>query len=297
MIEVGVLGLDTSHPEKFAAILGDRDDVTVTGVWDGGEIRDETYTNEFCADHDATRYEDPHAMVDDVDAAMVLTVDWCSHRTLALPFLEAGVPTMVDKPLAGSVTDVDAIEAAAVRGNAPLYGGSAVPFHPDLEELTRMEPNTVFCSGYGDPFYYGVHLVDTIRFVIGSDWTRIEPIDGAGRVAMVHFVDGSTVTLRLDGPEEEGTFAFLGVGDRTNTVHIESTVAELERMYGPFIDGFLEAARGERDDRERLVDGARLLLGLQTAFEEEESVPINGVMSASTAFDSTAFLANYEPYY
>ncbi|WP_255171434.1 Gfo/Idh/MocA family protein [Natrononativus amylolyticus] len=297
MIEVGVLGLDTSHPEKFASILGDCDDVSVAGVWDDGKVRDETYTNEFCADHGADRYDDPYAMIDDVDAAMILTVDWCSHRTLSVPFLEAGVPTMIDKPLAGSITDIDAIEAAAIRSGTPLYGGSAVPFHPDLAALTTMNPKTVFCSGYGDPFYYGVHLVDTVRSLLESDWTRIEPVDGAGRVAVVHFVDGSTATLRFDGPEEEGTFAFLGVGDRTKTVHIESTVDELERMYGPFVDGFLEAVRGERDDRERLIDGARLLLGLQAAFEDGESVPLDDVAAAASAFDSTAFLANYEPYY
>jgi hypothetical protein len=296
MIEVGVLGLDTSHPEKFASILNGRDDATVSSVWDGGEIRTDEYIDSFCTDHGAKRYKEPHAMIDDVDAVMILTVDWCSHRSLAVPFLEVGIPTMIDKPLAGSVTDVDAIEDAAMRGDTPLYGGSAVPFHPDISKLTETESKTLFCSGYGNPFYYGTHLVDTVRLVIDETWTKIQAVDGSGKVAIVHFIDGSTATLRFDGPEEEGAFAFLGVGERTRTVHIESTVSELERMYHPFLDGFLKAARGERDDRERLVDGARLLLGLQTALEENKSIPIDGV-AAATAFDSTAFVSNYEPYY
>lgn len=298
MIETGMLGLDTSHPEKFASVLNDRDDTTVGAVWDSGDRRNDTYIDEFCTEHDATRYDDARAMIDAVDAVMVLTVDWCTHRPLAVPFLEAGVPTMIDKPLAGSVSDVDAIAAAAKRGDAPLYGGSAVPFHPAVSALPETNPETLFCSGYGDPFYYGVHLIDAARSVLGVDWTRIEPIDSTGHVTAVHFEDGSTVTFDFDGSEQDATFAFLSVGDRTDAVAIESTVPELERMYDPYLDGFVAAARGERNDRHRLIDGARLHLGVQTAIEEGKPVPSDeDVIPAATPVDSTPFLADYEPYY
>lgn len=299
MIEVGVLGLDTSHPEKFASILGDRGDATVAAVWDSGAVRDDTYVDSFCDDHDATRYDDPDAMADDVDAAMVLTVDWSSHRSLAVPFLEAGVPTMIDKPLAGSTDDVEAIANAAERGGAPLFGGSAVPFHPAIAELGELDAETVFCSGFGDPFYYGAHLIDTVRVLIDADWSSIEPIDSEGQVAAVRFEDGSTVTFDFDGSETDGTFAFLSVGERTDTVTIESTPAELDRMYEPFLDGFVAAVRGRRDDRPRLIDGAQLLLGIQAAFENEQTVPPEevGGSPATTTIDSSAFLASYEPYY
>ncbi|WP_436925629.1 Gfo/Idh/MocA family protein [Halosimplex amylolyticum] len=299
MIEVGVLGLDTSHPEKFASLLADRDDATVAAVWDSGEVRDDAYADSFCANHGATRYADPQAMIDAVDAAMVLAVDWSLHRSMAVPFLEAGVPTMIDKPLAGSTGDVAAISAAAERSGAPLFGGSAVPFHPAIAKLGEMNADTVFCSGFGDPFYYGAHLIDTVRVLIDADWSRIEPLDSDGQVAAVQFEDGSTVTFDFDGSETDGTFAFLSVGERTDTVTIESTAAELERMYGPFLDGFLAAARGRRDDRRRLIDGARLLLGVQVAFEEARTVPPDEIeaRSAAMTIDSSPFLANYEPYY
>lgn len=299
MIEVGVLGLDTSHPEKFAAILEDVEGATVSAAWDSGDVRDDAYAESFCAEHEATWYDDPHAMTDAVDAAMVLTVDWSSHRELAVPFLEAGVPTLIDKPLAGSVADVDRIEAAAKRRDTALYGGSAVPFHPSIAALRETNPDTLFCSGYGDAFYYGVHLIDTVRAVIDADWARIEPLDSDGQVAAVHFVDGSTVTFDFDGSETDGTFAFLSVGDTTDTVKIESTPDELDRMYVPYVERFVEAARGERDDRPRLIDGARLLLGVQAALENEESVPPDSVEMnlTPTTVDSTVFLADYEPYY
>lgn len=297
MAELGILGLDTSHPETFASILDDRDDVTIGAVWDGGDVRDGEYAREFCERYDAIRYDDPRAMVDDVGAAMVLAVDWNAHPRLAAPFLEAGVPTMIDKPLAGSVADVTAIERAAIRGGAPLFGGSSLPFHPAVSSLADTTPETAFSVGYGDSFYYGVHIVDTVRLLAGSDWTRITPADGPRRVATIDFADGSAATLRFDGPDDDGTFGFLTVGERTRTVQIGSSTDELERMYEPFLDGFLAAARGERDDRNRIVDSGILLLGVQVAFDTEEPVTPDAGALESAEIDSESFVASYEPYY
>ncbi|MCU4743269.1 Gfo/Idh/MocA family protein [Natronoglomus mannanivorans] len=299
MIDVGILGLDTSHPETFAAILDDREGVTVGAVWDGGDVRDESYTTAFCEEYDAIRYDEPRELIGEVDAIMILTVDWSVHRSLAVPFLEGGIPTMIDKPLAGSVADVDAIEAAAERGDAPLFGGSAVPFHPDAATVTELTPQTVFGSGYGDPFYYGAHLIDTVRLAVDADWTRVEPVDAAEQIIAISFENGATATVHFDGPETEGSFSFLCVSDdETGVTKIESTVTELERMYDPFLDGFLETARGERDERDRLVDGAQLLLAVQQAFETGEPFPPGEDASATApTIDSAAFVATYEPYY
>ncbi|ELY98346.1 Gfo/Idh/MocA family protein [Natrialba aegyptia] len=297
MIELGVLGLDTSHSETFASILENRSNASVTAVWDGGDVRESEYTREFCERYGATRYDDPHAMIGNVDAAMVLTVDWNGHRHLAVPFLEAGVPTMVDKPVAGSVADVIAIERAAVRGGAPLFGGSALPFHPSVSSLAKTMPDTAFSVGYGDTFYYGVHLVDSVRLLAGTDWTQVTPNHGPGRVATIDFADGSAATLRFDGPEGDGTFGFLTVGERTQTVQIGSSTAELEQMYEPFLDEFLAAVRGERDDRNRVTDAGTLLVGVQTALETGDPVtPDTGALETAEVA-SESFLADYEPYY
>ncbi|MFC4439992.1 MULTISPECIES: Gfo/Idh/MocA family protein [Natrialbaceae] len=296
MIELGLLGLDTSHPETFASIL-DRADVSIAAVWDGGDVRERGYTREFCERYDASRYDDPHAMVDDVDAAMVLAVDWNAHRRLATPFLEAGVPTMIDKPLAGSVADVRAIERAAMRGGAPLFGGSSLPFHPSVSSLADTTTETAFSVGYGDSFYYGVHLVDSVRLLAGADWTRVAPNDGPGRVATIDFADGSAATLRFDGPDSDGTFGFLTVGERTQTVQVGSSTDELDRMYEPFLEEFLAAARGERDDRNRVVDSGILLIGVQTAFNTGESVTPDDSALTTTEISSDSFVAGYEPYY
>jgi len=296
--EIGLVGLDSSHPGAFAEILSERADTTVAAVWDSGAVRSEAYTEEFCERHGARRYDDPAEMAGAVDGAMVLTVDWGTHAPLAEPFLAEGVPTLVDKPLAGRLVDVEAIAEAARDGGAGLAGGSALPFHPSVASLAEDGGlRTVYCVGYGDPFFYGVHPVDVVRTLTGADWTSVDPRSEPGQAVGVRFEDGSASTVRFDGSAEDASFGVLSVGDRTRTAHVEGTEEELHRMYGPFLAAFVDVVEGRRDERERLVDGASLLLAVDAALESGEVVTPESDALAGVEKDGAAFLADYSPYY
>ena len=296
MVDIGVLGLDTSHPESFADILRQREDATLAAVWDGGDVRPDEYVEEFCRTHDATRHEEPATMVDAVDAAMVLTVNWETHLPLARPFLEAGVPTLVDKPLGGNLAAVEGVERAAE--NAPLFGGSAVPFHPDLRSLpTDADDRTLFAAGYNDYFYYHIHLADTARRIVDADWSRVDPTDDFGTTVRVTFADGTATVLRFDGSTDGGAFGVLDIADRTRAVEIPGTEAALDRMYEGYLDAFLDAARGERDDTDLLVDSAKLALAVEAVLDREEAVTPDSDALAAVDCDGDEFLADYSPYY
>ena len=295
-MDVGIVGLDSSHPEAFAERLAERSGVRVAAAWDGGAVRDDEYTEAFRERYGAEAFDDPAEMVDAVDAAMVLTVDWDSHRELAVPFLDAGVATFVDKPLAGTVRDVDAIGEAAA--GATLFGGSAVPFHPAVTELPVGLPDrSLYCAGYDDPFYYGVHLVDTARLLAGTDWRAVDPIAGTGTAVEVRFANGTSATLRLDGSTEDPSFGVLDVGERTVTCSVGTAEAEFDRMYSAFLDAFLAAVAGDRSDGRRLIDGARLLLAVEAAVERGRRVTPDCEALAEVHADGGAFLADYSPYY
>lgn len=292
-VRVGVVGLDTSHPEQFAGLLDERDDATVAAVWDGGDVRGEEHVESFCADHGADRYPNPESMVGAVDVAMVLTVNWDAHAALARPFLEAGVAAFVDKPVAGSAGDVADLAAAADAGDAPLVGGSALPFYPPLADLPRgVADRTLYAAGYDDPFYYGAHVVDPARAVSDADWTAVEPAPGPGAAVAVTFANGAGATLRFDGAGDDGTFAYLDVADRTRTVAAGSEEA-IRRAYRGLVDAVVAAGRGDRDDRERVADAARLLLACQRALDGERATSGE---EADVSMDGAAFLADYAPY-
>lgn len=295
MIEIGILGLDTSHPDEFAEIFAADDRTTIAAVWDGGDVCDAAYCEQFCAEYDAIRYDRPAAMRNEVDAVVVTTVNWDTHRELAEPFLRDGTPVLIDKPIAGSVADVAAIADTARAGDAPLFGGSAVPFHPKLESLEAGVSNrTVYCVGYNHPFYYGTHLVDTLRRIVGADWVAVEPNDAPGSSVDVTFTDGSYASLQFDGSAADGTFAFLVTDEHhTHSIAIESDADELRRMYRSFLDAFVECIESGRDDRERLVDAATLLLGVQATLETDEQITSDHEALADLEVDGAAFLEQY----
>ena len=296
MVDIGVLGLDTSHPESFADILRGREDATLAAVWDGGDVRSDEYVEKFCRTHEATRHEEPAAMVEAVDVAMVLTVNWETHLPLARPFLEAGVPTLVDKPLGGNLEAVDGVERAAE--NAPLFGGSAVPFHPDFLSLPNdATDRTLFAAGYNDYFYYRVHLADTVRRIVGAEWSRVEPTDDFGTTVRATFADGTATVLRFDGSSDGGAFGVLDVADQTRAVEIPGTKEALDRMYEGYLDAFLDVARGERDDTDLLVDAARLALAVEAVLNRDEAVTPDSEALAAVERDGGEFLADYSPYY
>lgn len=296
MLDIGLLGLDTSHAESFADVLDDMDNLRLGCIWDGGAVRDESFVESYRKENGVIRYEHPREMVDVVDAAMVLTVNWDTHAELASTFLEAGIPTLIDKPITGNNADIEAIEAAAQ--NAPLFGGSAVPFHNAFENLPKGIPDrTLYAAGYNDYFYYRVHLTDTVRLLAGADWAQVEPSNEPGTTIDVRFANDSHATLRFDGSADGGKFSILDVADSTESVEIQTDHDTLSQMYRPYLESFAELVRGRRDDTTRVLDSASLLLAVEAAIKHERQITAGGDGLEDVEVDGGAFLSEYEPYF
>lgn len=296
MKKVGLVGLDTSHSEAFASTLEARDDADVAAVWDGGTVRNGEYVAEFCEEHEATSHETPESMIDAVDGAMILAVDWDRHCELALPFLEADVPTLVDKPIAGRLQDLEIIRAAT--NGTPFFGGSAVPYHPKLNSFSvGRAGRSLYCAGYDDTFYYGCHLVDAVRRLAGADWSVVRPASDPGLTVDVVFENDTFATLRLDGPEEDSTFTFLHVGDEAGAVTVGSDDRERQVMYDDYLDAFLDTMDGRVDESHRVFDGASLLLAVHAALSQRQPITPNSDELADTHIQGDSFVESYEPYY
>lgn len=294
MIAIGVVGLDTSHAEAFARSIEAHDAARISAVWDGGDVRDETYVREFCETYGATRCEDVEEMIPRVDAAMVLTVNWDTHADLAAPFLDAGVPTLVDKPVAGRLGDVQALAAASE--STPLFGGSAIPYHMALADVPTGEAGrSLYCVGYNDPFYYGAHVVHVARRLAGADWYSVTPAADPGLTVDVRFENDAYATVRLDGvpPWDGGGFAVTSVGSRTESVLVDGDSDDRKRMYDSFVDEFVRHVRGDGDDCLELLDGTRLLLAVHAALDADRAVTPGSPELRAFHADGATFLAEY----
>lgn len=86
-----------------------------------------------------------------LDAAHILVPPGL-HRDVALPFLEAGIPLLVEKPLAASGAECAELLAAAAASGAMLGVGQNFVFHPAFRRLAALaasgrygRPNFVDC--------------------------------------------------------------------------------------------------------------------------------------------------------
>jgi hypothetical protein len=208
-----------------------------------------------------------------------------------VPFLEARVPTLVDKPIAGRLEDVERLESAS-RSGGQLFGGSAIPFHPDLADRIGVGGST-YAVGHNDPFYYGTHIVDTVRAIAGSHWEVVSPLNDPGMTVGITFADDSQATVRLDGSPRTSEFGILNVSDEMFTVNVITDEQKRETMYAAYLGQFLDIARGGATDRDRVLDSVRLLLAVHAALETER--PITPTCRSIREYEvaSAPFVAEY----
>lgn len=142
------------------------DGVQVTHAW----TPDAAITALLCA---ACRI--PHAvaapaeMMGQVDAVMILRDDPETHLPLAMPFLEAGIPVFVDKPLTLDRAELAAfrpyLESGLLMSCAGLrFAGELDPVRSDLASFgeIRLIRGTVL----NDWSKYGIHMLDAALGIV-----------------------------------------------------------------------------------------------------------------------------------
>src|SRR5438309_1793100 len=124
-MKIGIVDLDTSHPQNWIPIERDLGH-DVIGLWDGGTVHPEEYVEKFCAEKGIPhRYDSLEEMARDVDLAIIHGCDWDTHVAKARPFVEAGKAVLIDKPLAGCLRDLNQI-VRWVNEGARITGGSSL---------------------------------------------------------------------------------------------------------------------------------------------------------------------------
>lgn len=118
---VGVGHLGRHHARILSQVAG----VTLVGVADTNEAR----AREIAAATGAQAYTDARQLVGKVDLVSIAAPTEV-HRELAVLLLGAGIPVLVEKPLARSVEGADAMLAAAASAGVCLAVGHTERFNP-----------------------------------------------------------------------------------------------------------------------------------------------------------------------
>ena len=117
---IGVGHLGKHHARILASLPG----ISLAGVVDVDRDR----AAQIAAEHGTTAYADVRE-IPGLQLAVIATPTE-SHASIALPLIEAGVHTLIEKPVAQTLAEADALIAAAKRAGVVLAVGHSERFNP-----------------------------------------------------------------------------------------------------------------------------------------------------------------------
>lgn len=165
MIRIGTVNIDTSHAPSFAEILLKEDRARYTAIYNDG-FRTEEEVESFIKKYGLVkRYTSLEEMAKDIDVAFIQSCDWDRHIELSKPFVDAGVPVFIDKPIVGNMRDIKIIEDWAASGKV-ILGTSAMKYtyeHDDFFANSSTDDIINITATVGvDEFNYAIHAVEEI---------------------------------------------------------------------------------------------------------------------------------------
>ena len=221
MLRLGIVDFDSSHCVEFTRRIngiGVPDDQCVDG---GRVVLGWPGTSEMAPERiegfrpeietlDVDLVGDPSEMLGQIDAALILSLSGTPHLDRARPFLEAGLPVFVDKPMACRFEDAREMFRLAEEADVPFFSVSAMRF---CEEVISFCDNREGLYGTvhgavsfgpawraeGNPglFHYGIHPVEVLFSVMGPGCRTVTAIHGEGADLVIGtWDDGRQGTVR-----------------------------------------------------------------------------------------------------
>jgi virulence factor len=295
MIRLGIVDFDTSHAVEFTKRLNHVDIAedqwvdgakVVAGVPGTSRIApgDIPKRTEQLRKYGVAILGDPAELFGKVDAVLVESVDGSVHRERAMPFLERGMPTYVDKPFACSLADAKAMATVSMEKHIPLMSSSSLRYAPEVVASQGGKgPSGAILgvSTYGPApthprnpglFHYGIHPVEMLFTLMGAGCRRVTCLSTTGaEVVTGVWDDGRVASVRgiRDGKQDYGFTVFGDKGVQTQGVSTKYIYRELlKKIVGMFetrqapidlretleIVGFIESARKSAEANGTPVD-------------------------------------------
>jgi len=213
-----------------------------------------------------------------VDAVIIARDDYETHFQMAQPFLTAGLPVFVDKPLSLDVSELRAFKPYLEKGQ--LMSCSGMRYARELDE-PRAE-----LAGYGRLKLirgaivlswekYGVHLLEAILAVTPAHPVSVQMLPAEHASAVVRLDDGVLIEIDALG-ECARTFRVELFGtERNGTFDITDNFSMFRRMLWQFA----ESIRTGRPaiPPERTLEIMRVLVAGRMARKENREVHLNEI--------------------
>lgn len=156
----------------------------------------------------------PEDVIDQVDAVIIATDKGHEHVARCRPFVEAGLPIFVDKPLVDSVEDLRVFRQWVVEEGRPILSGSALsyareflPYRDPMPELGELRFATITTPKSWER--YGIHALSAVYPILGPGFVSARH-SGDAQHNVVHFRHARGVELVAAAIDDMyGGFGFL----------------------------------------------------------------------------------------
>jgi predicted dehydrogenase len=300
MLNLGVMGMSegNGHPYSWSAIINGAynekvmadcgyagipvylaanrdtlgiDGARVTHVWAQSRSISEHIAAASLIEHVVDRPDD---MIGQVDAVLLARDDPEQHVTMAKPFLDAGVPIFIDKPLAAKRQDLVFFQEAHQAGkffmscSSMRYAAEAGSVKTEMAALGAIELATAV--GKKDWIKYGVHMLEALCALLDDPAVASVQHVGASHkdVVYVEFVNGLVATIHL----------FYDIAPTFQVSLFGQTgwrLLEYKNWYAMFRDNLVEFIRSVREGKPRLAF-AKTMNIIQTVIAAQESLELGG---------------------
>lgn len=247
----------------------------ITHAW----TQDSDSTKKLCA---ACRIpngvEDYREFMGKVDAVIIARDDYQTHFQMAMPFLEAGLPVFVDKPLSLDVAELHAFKQYLQKGQ--LMSCSGMRYSRELDEpradlaaygRLKLIRGAIVLSWEN----YGVHLLEAILAVTPAHAVSVWMSRAEHASAVVRLDDGVLIQIDALGECARTFHVELFGTQRTGSFDITDNFSMFRRMLWEF-------ANSIRTGRpaipfERTLEIMRVLIAGRIASQQNREVLLNEI--------------------
>ncbi len=199
-MNIGLIGLDTSHVSHFTQLLNDASDprhipgCKVVAAWRGGSQRmphSHSRVDQYAAELEGRGVKlvaEISDLLDLCDAFFIESIDAGQHPEQLQAVVAAGKPVFVDKPFALSLADAEAMFALARAHNTPIFSSSALRYAQAFREaleVAQAKGPVIGCDFYGPVlfteggtgyFWYGIHTAEMLFSAMGGGFQRVSVV-------------------------------------------------------------------------------------------------------------------------
>lgn len=267
-IRLGIIGLTEGnyHPYSWSAIINGYNKEKMTSECpvkvipdylnrepeSSFNIKNARVTHIFCdnlkdAEHTAACslienvVKKPEDMIGSVDAVIIATDIGSEHVRRARPFVEAGIPLFIDKPLCDNLEDLRVFKRWVIDKDKKIlsssglrYSKELIPYQLSTNSLGKLRLAMVAMAKYWET--YGIHALEPIFTITGPGYLSVQNTGTADR-NIIHLTHEKEIDVVISCSKKHKASPFILVGDLDDvSISTKDTFYAFRKQMQTFID-------------------------------------------------------------